>query len=516
MTLPLLSLMTFLPFSGIFFLALIHRSDEKNAKMVGLWISFVTFVLSLILWLSFDPFNFEYQFVEKHEWIKGYHIFYFLGIDGISLFLVLLTTMIFPLCLIFSWRTVKKGIREYIMLFLLLETFILGSFCSLDLVLFYIFFEGSLIPLFLIIGIWGGEERIQACFKFFLYTLFGSLLMLISIAKLYSECGTTDLTALIDQKFPFSLEAWTWIGFFVALAIKTPMLPFHTWLPQAHVQAPTAGSVILAAVLLKLGGYGFVRIVIPMLPEASQYFAPFVMTISITGIIYASLVTLVQKDMKKLIAYSSIAHMGFVTGGLFSLNLQGTSGAVLLMLSHGLVSSVLFLMVGMFYERFHSRDITAFGGLHQMLPIFSTLFLICIFASVGVPGSSSFVGEFFVLYGIFQTNTFLATLTLLGVILAPAYALWLHHRLFNGRLFIPPTASIEDLSSGEEHEAKSFNPQLKLSYKKINDLTILEKAVLYPLVILIFFIGVYPKAFTNIINRSVRSKVLITHPLSQD
>ena len=501
MTLPLLSLIIFLPLSGVFFLTLIRRKDERNAKVVGLWIALINFFLSIILWIKFDPFNFEYQFVEKYEWFKGINVSYYLGIDGLSLYFIILTTLLIPLCMLFSWNNIQKRVREYMMVFLLLETLVLGSFCALDLILFYMFFEGTLIPLFLIIGVWGGEERIHACFKFFLYTLLGSVFMLLVIAKLYSEFGTTDLTVLIDQKFSFSLEAWVWLGFFIAMAVKIPMWPFHTWLPYAHVEAPTAGSVLLAGILLKLGGYGFARIVIPMLPDASTYFAPYVMALSIVAIFYTSFIALVQKDMKKLIAYSSIAHMGFVTLGLFSLNLQGTAGAILLMLSHGLIASALFLMIGMLYERFHTRDIKAYGGLYKSFPILAGLFLVFTFASIAVPGTGSFIGEFFILYGTFQANTVFATLALVGVILGPAYALWLYQRLFNGKLVVP----LND-SPIEANEIRSL-------HKSTPDLTYLERFILCSLLIGIFVIGIYPKLFTNVINRSVRSKVLIHHHL---
>ena len=525
MTLSLLSLIIFLPLSGVFFLALIPKQEEKNAKAVALWISVITLAISLILWAKFDVFNFKYQFVEKYEWFSGYNISYHLGIDGISLYFVLSTALLVPLCIVFSWNTIKKRVREYMLVFLLLETLLLGSFCALDLVLFYIFFEGTLIPLFLIIGIWGGECRIQACFKFFLYTLFGSLFMLLAIVKLYSEFGTTDLTYLIDQKFSFSLEFWLWLAFFIAMAVKIPMWPFHTWLPFAHVEAPTAGSVLLAGVLLKLGGYGFARIVIPMLPTASEYFSPFVMTLSVIGIIYASLVAFVQQDMKKLIAYSSIAHMGFVTLGLFSLKLQGLSGAILLMLSHGLISSALFLLVGMIYDRFHTREISAYEGLYQSFPILANLFLFFTFASVAVPGTSSFVGEFCVLYGTFQTDTVFATLSLSGIILSPLYALRLYRSLFTGKLVIPFIESSQSLTdSSTSFSSDSYFSKLKNNVREyplkdkgygkiVKDLNYLERFILFFLLVLVLLMGIYPKIFTDVINRSIRTKVLVNHPL---
>lgn len=493
MTLPLLSLITFLPSSGIFFLSLIHKNDENNARAVGLWISIITFILSVILWANFDVYNAEYQFIEKYEWIRGYNIFYLMGVDGISLYFILLTTFLVPLCILCSWHSIQKRAREYIMMFLLLETLVIGSFCALDLILFYIFFEGTLIPLFLIIGIWGGSDRIYACFKFFLYTLMGSLFMLLAIIKLYGEFGTTDFMALTDEKIIFSLQVWLWIAFFFCFAIKIPMWPFHTWLPDAHVEAPTAGSVLLAGIVLKMGGYGFLRFCLPLLPQACSFFAPFVFALSVMAILYASLVALAQKDMKKLIAYSSIAHMGFVTLGLFSLNLQGVSGAVVQMLSHGLISSALFLAIGMMYDRFHTREIASYSGLHQIMPVLSAVFMVFSFASIGLPGTSGFIGEFYVMLGIFQANTFFATLAALGMVLGPGYALWLYRRLFTGKLAL-------NLSDN----------------KTAHDLTYWEKSMLLSLLVFVFVMGIYPKPLTNVINRSIRAKTLeppVTQPL---
>lgn len=509
MTLPFLSLIIFLPLSGVFFLTLVRRKDERNAKAVGLLISSITFFLSLILWAKFDRFNFEYQFVEKHEWFKGINISYFLGVDGLSLYFIILTTLLIPLCILFSWNSIQKRVREYMMVFLLLETLVLGSFCALDLVLFYIFFEGTLIPLFLIIGVWGGEGRIHACFKFFLYTLLGSVFMLLAIAKLYSEFGTTELPWLIDQKFSFSLEACLWLAFFIAMAVKIPLWPFHTWLPYAHVEAPTAGSVLLAGVLLKLGGYGFARIVIPMLPDASAYFAPVVMALSVVSIFYTSLAALAQTDMKKLIAYSSIAHMGFVTLGLFSLNVTGTRGAVLLMLSHSLISSALFFMVGMLYDRFHTRDIKAYGGLYKSFPILAGFFLVFTFASIAVPGTGSFVGEFFVLYGTFWANTVFATLALCGVVLGPAYALWLYQRLFNGKLITPSCDSLVSESASSENLPFGHKSMETKPYNKgISDLTYLERFILWCLFVIVLVMGIYPGFFTTVIKASSVTKII--------
>ncbi|MBY0462258.1 MAG: NADH-quinone oxidoreductase subunit M [Alphaproteobacteria bacterium] len=481
MSLPLLSLIIFLPVSGIFFISLIKEEDTRNAKAVALWISSLTFLMSLVLLFQFDSYNSEYQFVEKHIWIEAYNIHYHLGIDGISLFFILLSTFLTPFCILVSWNSIQKRVREYMMAFLLLETLMIGVFCALDVLLFYIFFEGVLIPLFLIIGIWGGERRTYACFKFFLYTLLGSVFMLIAIIKLYNEAGTTDITAMTHLSLNPYLQKWLWISFFAGMAVKIPMWPFHTWLPDAHVEAPTAGSVLLAAVLLKMGGYGFLRFSIPLLPEASQFFAPYVFTLSVIAIIYTSLVALVQTDIKKLIAYSSVAHMGFVTLGLFTLNLVGMTGAVVQMISHGLISGALFLCVGMLYERFHTRDIASYGGLVKIMPVFSAFFMFFIFASIALPGTSGFVGEFFVLLGVFQSNLGFAFLTVLGMILGAAYSLWLYRRICFGKL-IPSLAEM----------------------KGIQDLHHGERLILSSLVILILFLGIYPKHVTNIINRSMR------------
>lgn len=489
MSLPLLSLIIFLPISGVFFIGLIKEEDVRNARAVALWISSLTFLISLVLLFQFDPYNAEYQFVEKHIWIDAYNIHYHLGIDGISLFFILLSTFLTPLCILASWKSIQKRVREYMIAFLLLETLMIGVFCALDILLFYIFFEGVLIPLFLIIGIWGGERKTYACFKFFLYTLFGSVFMLLAIIKLYNEAGTTDLTAMTHLTLNPYLQKWLWLSFFLGMAVKIPMWPFHTWLPDAHVEAPTAGSVLLAAVLLKMGGYGFLRFSIPLLPEASQFFAPYVFTLSVIAIIYTSLVALVQTDIKKLIAYSSVAHMGFVTLGLFTLNLVGMTGAVVQMISHGLISGALFLCVGMLYDRFHTRDIASYGGLVKVMPIFSAFFMFFLFSSIALPGTCGFVGEFFVLLGIFKVNLGFACLAALGMILSAAYSLWLYRRICFGKI-IPSLAEM----------------------KGIHDLQTNEKLILGSLAILILLLGIYPKHATNIINRSMRTVLEIYEP----
>jgi len=418
--LPLLSVIIFLPLIGSLFI-LIMKGEEatiaSNAKNVAIWTSFLTFALSILLWVNFDISQISYQFVEKTSWVKDLGIRYHLGIDGVSLFFVLLTTFLTPLCILASWESVPFRIREYMMAFLLLETFLIGMFCALDLVLFYVFFEGVLIPMFLIIGIWGGERRIYSCFKFFLYTFFGSVLMLIAILSIYYMTGSTDLQVVMDFSFPLSAQKWLWLAFFASFAVKVPMWPVHTWLPDAHVEAPTAGSVILAGILLKMGAYGFLRFSIPLFPAATVFFTPMIMVLSIIAIVYASLIALVQTDMKKLIAYSSIAHMGFVTLGIFTLNTQGVSGAIMQMLSHGIVAAALFLCVGVVYDRLHTRDIDRYGGLVTRMPIYALFFMIFIFAAVGLPGTSGFVGEFLVLVGAFQVNTWVATLAASGMVL---------------------------------------------------------------------------------------------------
>lgn len=484
MSLPLLSLIIFLPVSGVFFMSLIKEEDTRNAKAVALWISSLTFLMSLVLLFQFDSYNPEYQFVEKHTWIEAYNIHYHLGINGISLFFILLSTFLTPLCILISWNSIQKRVKEYMIAFLFLETLMIGVFCALDVLLFYIFFEGVLIPLFLIIGIWGGDKKIYACFKFFLYTLLGSVFMLLAIIKLYNEAGTTDITAMTHLSLTPYLQKWLWLSFFLGMAVKIPMWPFHTWLPDAHVEAPTGGSVLLAAVLLKMGGYGFLRFSIPLLPEASLFFAPYVLSLSVIAIIYASLVALVQTDIKKLIAYSSIAHMGFVTLGLFTFNLVGMTGAVVQMISHGLISGALFLCIGMIYDRFHTRDIASYGGLVKIMPVFSAFFMFFIFASIALPGTSGFIGEFFILLGVFKVNLGFASLAALGMILGAAYSLWLYRRVCFGKL-IPSLAET----------------------KGIQDLRYGEKLILGSLAIIILFLGIYPQHVTNIINRSMRHVV---------
>jgi NADH-quinone oxidoreductase subunit M len=405
---PLLSLTTFLPLVGAAIIMLTRGSPEvvaRNARFIALWTSLITFLVSLLLWSGFDPDVSDFQFVERAAWIPAFGIYYYMGIDGISLFFVLLSTLLTPICVLASWEAIETRVKEYMISFLVLETFMVGTFSALDFVVFYVFFEAVLIPMFLIIGIWGGPRRVYSAFKFFLYTLTGSVLMLLAILAIFFETGTTDIPTLMQGHLPSGMQKWLWLAFFASFAVKMPMWPVHTWLPDAHVEAPTAGSVILAGVLLKMGGYGFLRFSVPMLPEATAYFTPLVYALSIVAVIYTSLVALAQEDMKKLIAYSSVAHMGFVTIGIFALNTQAVTGALYQMLSHGIVSAALFLCVGVIYDRMHTRDIGRYGGLVARMPIYAFTFMVFTMASVGLPGTSGFVGEFLVLTGAFQSST---------------------------------------------------------------------------------------------------------------
>ena len=465
---PILSTITFLPLLGALLIVALRGSDEaasRNARFIALWTTLVTFALSLLLCRDFDPSTAQFQFVEQRAWLGV--IKFHMGVDGISLPFVLLTTLLMPLCILASWQSITTRVSEYMIAFLVLETLMLGVFTSLDLVLFYLFFEGGLIPMFLIIGIWGGPRRVYASFKFFLYTLAGSLLMLLAIMAIYSEAGTTDIPTLLTHGFPASMQTWLWFAFLASFAVKLPMWPVHTWLPDAHVEAPTAGSVILAGILLKMGGYGFLRFSIPMFPLASAQFAPLIFALSVIAIIYTSLVALAQEDVKKLIAYSSVAHMGFVTIGVFTLTLQGLQGGIFQMLSHGIVSGALFLCVGVIYDRMHTREISAYGGLADRMPIYAFCFMVFTLANIGLPGTSGFVGEFLSLLGAFRINTWVAFLAATGVILSAAYALWLYGRVIFGRLEKP-------------------------ALKYIDDLTWREVAVMAPLVVLTIVFGFYP------------------------
>ena len=424
---PILSILIFIPVVGIFFMLLIRNNDDQssqNLKHTALWITFLNFIISLSLLFSFDLNNPDFQFVEKYAWIES-GISYHLGIDGVSILFVILTTMLVPICILASYESIKFSVKEYLISFLALETFMIGVFCSLDLVLFYLFFEGGLIPMFLIIGIWGGERRVYSTFKFFLYTLAGSVFMLLAIIYIFISTGTTDVETLLVYNFTTNEQLILWIAFFTSFMVKIPMWPFHTWLPDAHVEAPTAGSVILAGVLLKMAGYGFIRFSIGFFPDASEFFAPFIFSLSVIAIIVTSLIALVQEDMKKLIAYSSVAHMGFVTLGIFTFTVQGIEGGIIQMISHGIVSAALFLCVGVVYDRLHTREIARYGGLVSKMPFYSFSFMIFILASLGLPGTSGFVGEFLVLLSIFTVNTYFAIFATTGVVLAATYSLWL-------------------------------------------------------------------------------------------
>jgi NADH-quinone oxidoreductase subunit M len=483
-TWPILSVVTFLPLIGALIIYISRGDDEaarRNSRWIALWTTVVTFGISLILVWRFDPSNTDFQFVEKTSWLAT-GITYHMGIDGISLPLVILTTAILPLCIIASWRSVTIRVREYMMAFLILETLMVGTFCALDLVLFYLFFEGGLIPMFLIIGVWGGPRRVYASFKFFLYTFLGSVFMLLAIMALYWNGNTTDIPTLMHASLPPSLQTWAWLAFFASFAVKMPMWPVHTWLPDAHVEAPTAGSVILAAILLKLGGYGFLRFSLPMFPLASHDFAPLIYTLSVIAIIYTSLVALMQEDMKKLIAYSSVAHMGFVTMGIFAGTMQGVAGGVFQMISHGIVSGALFLCVGVVYDRMHTREIAAYGGLVNRMPLYAMVFMVFTMANVGLPGTSGFIGEFMTLIGTFKVSIPTAVLATTGVILSACYALWLYRKVVFGALVKPSLMSIKDL-------------------------TLRECVTLFPLLALSIFFGVYPKPVLDMSAASVQQLV---------
>jgi NADH-quinone oxidoreductase subunit M len=481
MNFPILSAVTFLPLIGSIFILLIKDSSDKsinNAKYVAIFTSFVNFLLSIFLWFSFDTSTADFQFIENKQWVRGYFNFKF-GVDGISILFILLTTFITPLCILSVINSVKERIKEFLIALLVMETLMIGVFCSLDLVIFYLFFEGGLIPMFLIIGIWGGPRRVYSAFKFFLFTLLGSVLLLIAVISIYWITGTTDMIQLLLwTNIPKEYQYLLWLAFFSSFAVKLPMWPFHTWLPDAHVEAPTAGSVILAAILLKMAGYGFIRFSIGLFPVASDFFTPLIFLLSIIAIVYTSLVALMQEDMKKLIAYSSVAHMGFVTVGIFTLTKQGLEGSIIQMISHGLISAALFLCVGVVYDRVHSRLISSYGGLVHITPKYAVIFMIFTLAALGLPGTSGFVGEILILIGAFQKNILVAVLASSGVIFAAAYMLWLYKRVIFGKI---------------------NNNELK----KIYDLNKTEIFILSSLAFLTLFFGFYPEPLLRTIDISV-------------
>ena len=476
---PILSILLILPLVGALFIALLPEdaAGVRNARWMALWTTAITFIVSLILIWRFDPASADFQFVEKRPWLGG-AITYAMGVDGISLPFVILTTSLMPICILASWTAIQSRVREYMIAFLVLETLMVGTFCALDLVLFYLFFEGGLIPMFLIIGVWGGPRRVYASFKFFLYTFLGSVLMLLAIMAMYWEAGTTDIATLLHHSFPLTLQKWAWFAFLASFAVKLPMWPVHTWLPDAHVEAPTAGSVILAAILLKMGGYGFLRFSLPMFPDASAQLAPLIYALSVIAIVYTSLVALVQEDMKKLIAYSSVAHMGFVTMGLFAVTAQGVAGGIFQMVSHGIVSAALFLCVGIVYDRMHTREIAAYGGLVNRMPLYAFVFMVFTLANIGLPGTSGFVGEFLSLIGTFRVNNWVATLATLGTILSAAYSLWLYRNIIFGTLEKPALFNIRDMG-----------------WREI--------AMMTPLIVLTIVFGVYPKLVLDVSSASV-------------
>jgi NADH-quinone oxidoreductase subunit M len=483
----LLSLVTFLPAAFALAIATLNKESRGNARWLALWGTLLTFALSLLIWIGFDKSNPGFQFVEEAAWLGP--IKYKMGVDGISMLFVILTTFLMPLCILASWEAIEERVKEYMIAFLLLETLMIGVFCALDLVLFYLFFEGGLIPMFIIIGVWGGKRRVYASFKFFLYTLLGSVLMLLAMMAIYWHAGTTDIPTLIEKaNIPVGLQWWVWLAFFASFAVKMPMWPVHTWLPDAHVEAPTAGSVILAGILLKMGGYGFLRFSLPMFPVASVELAPLVFTMSVVAIVYTSLVALAQEDVKKLIAYSSVAHMGYVTLGIFTFTQQGVDGAIFQMLSHGIVSAALFLCVGIVYDRMHTREIAAYGGLADRMPLYAICFMVFTMANVGLPGTSGFVGEFLTLLGAFKVNTWVALFATTGVILSAAYGLWLYRRMVLGRLEKPALAGITDMG-----------PR--------------EIAVMAPLVILTLLFGFYPAPILDVTQQSVK-KLVTQHEMA--
>ena len=477
---PILSLVTFLPLAGIVFLALLRGEEQavaQNARWTALWTSLLTLAISLVLWVKFDPAVSGFQFQEAARWLPEFGVAYRMGVDGISVLFVLLATILTPICVVASWQAITRRVREYMMAFLMLETMMVGMFCATDFLLFYMFFEGVLIPMYIIIGVWGGPRRVYASLKFFLYTFAGSVLMLLALLAMWHQAGTTDIATLLHTPFPVTMQYWLFLAFLASFAVKVPMWPVHTWLPDAHVEAPTAGSVILAGVLLKMGAYGFLRFSVPMLPFAAAQFQPLMFALGVVAVIYTSLVALAQEDMKKLIAYSSVAHMGVVVIGIFTFNQQGIDGALFQMLSHGVVSAALFLCVGVVYDRIHTRDIARYGGLADRMPAYALVFMLFTMASIGLPGTAGFVGEFLVLVGAFKVNIWLALFGSFGMVLGAAYMLYLYRRVIFGRI------TRDDL-------------------KAILDLSPREIAVFAPLAVLTLWMGIYPSSFTGFFDAS--------------
>ncbi|MFZ4407016.1 MAG: NADH-quinone oxidoreductase subunit M [Paracraurococcus sp.] len=482
---PLLSLVTFLPLAGALIIMSVRGDEEvvaRNARWTALWTSLIVFFLSLILWARFDQSSAAFQFEEKLAWLPEFGVGYHMGVDGISVLFVLLSTALTPLCILASWESVRIRVREYMIAFLILETMMVGMFAALDFIVFYVFFEAVLIPMFLIIGVWGGQRRVYAAFKFFLYTLLGSVLMLLAILYLWYNAGTTDIPELFEQAVPRAAQTWIFFAFLASFAVKVPMWPVHTWLPDAHVEAPTAGSVILAGVLLKMGTYGFLRFTLPLLPEASATFAPLIFVLSVVAVVYTSLVALAQEDMKKLIAYSSVAHMGIVTIGIFTFNQQGLSGALFTMLAHGVVSGALFLCVGVLYDRVHSRDILRYGGVAGIMPAYAMVFMLFTMASVGLPGLANFVGEFLVIVGAWKVNPWVAFGAATGMVLGAGYMLYLYRRVSFGKITRDDLRTLLDLS-----------PR--------------EYVVFAPLIILTLWMGIYPQSFLSFFEASVAALV---------
>ncbi|MBN9510385.1 MAG: NADH-quinone oxidoreductase subunit M [Alphaproteobacteria bacterium] len=480
---PVLSLITWLPLLGGLVIMSIRGDEETvaaNARWTALWTSLIVLALSLVLWARYDEADPGFQFVESVAWLPDWGITYHMGVDGISVLFVLLSTVLTPICILASWESVKVRVREYMLAFLILETMMVGMFCALDFLVFYMFFEGVLIPMYLIIGVWGGPRRVYAAIKFFLFTLTGSVLMLLALLAMWYQAGTTDITVLLHTTFPQAMQVWLFLAFLASFAVKVPMWPVHTWLPDAHVEAPTAGSVILAGVLLKMGAYGFLRFSLPMLPQASAELAPLMFALSVVAVVYTSFVAFAQTDMKKLIAYSSVAHMGVVTIGIFSANVQGISGALFQMLSHGVVSGALFLCVGVVYDRMHTREIARYGGLADRMPVYAFMFMLFTMASVGLPGTSGFVGEFLVLVGALEVNFWLALFGSLGMIMGAVYMLFLYRRVIFGRITRDDLRAILDMS-----------PR--------------EIAVFAPLVVLTFWIGIYPSSFSGFWDATVNA-----------